>query len=45
VLMTASDLAEVQGATVIWSLGGGRLTGRRAEGATVVPFPGTAVHG
>jgi putative ABC transport system ATP-binding protein len=42
VLMTASDLAEVQGANVIWSLAGGRLTGRRAEGATVVPFPDAA---
>jgi ABC-type cobalamin/Fe3+-siderophores transport system ATPase subunit len=42
VLMTASDLAEVQGAHVIWSLAGGRLTGRRAEGATVVPFPDAA---
>jgi putative ABC transport system ATP-binding protein len=42
VLMTASDLAEVQGASVIWSLAGGRLTGRRTEGATVVPFPDAA---
>jgi putative ABC transport system ATP-binding protein len=42
VLMTASDLAEVQGAHTIWSLAGGRLTGRRSEGATVVPFPDAA---
>jgi putative ABC transport system ATP-binding protein len=42
VLMTASDLAEVQGAHVIWSLAGGRLTGRRADDATVVAFPDAA---
>jgi putative ABC transport system ATP-binding protein len=42
VLMTASDLAEVQGAHVIWSLAGGRLTGRRTDDATVVPFPDAA---
>jgi putative ABC transport system ATP-binding protein len=45
VLMTASDLAEVQGASTIWSLAGGRLTGRRSEGATVVPFPDAAARG
>jgi putative ABC transport system ATP-binding protein len=42
VLMTASDLSEVQGAHVIWSLAGGRLTGRRTDHATVVPFPDAA---
>jgi ABC-type lipoprotein export system ATPase subunit len=45
VLMTASDLTEVQGATVVWSLAGGRLTGGRAQEATVVPFPGASAHG
>ncbi|MET0601782.1 MAG: ATP-binding cassette domain-containing protein [Baekduia sp.] len=45
VLMTASDLTEVSGADAIWSLAGGRLTGRRAEAGTVVPFPGAAAHG
>ena len=45
VLMTASDLTEVQGATVVWSLAGGRLTGGRAREATVLPFPGASAHG
>ena len=45
VLMTASDLAELQGAAVIWSLAGGRLTGRRTDDATVVRFPGAIAGG
>jgi ABC-type lipoprotein export system ATPase subunit len=45
VLMTAGDLTDVQGAAVTWSLAAGRLAGRRAEGATIVPFPAVTVPG
>jgi len=45
VLMTVGDLADAQGVDVTWSLAGGRLTGRRAGGATVVPFPSAAADG
>lgn len=40
VLMTATELTDVQGARPVWSLGGGRLIGRgpRAD-ATVLEFP------
>jgi putative ABC transport system ATP-binding protein len=41
VLVTASELGEVQGAHSLWSLAGGRLVGGRSRTTgTVVPFPG-----
>ena len=41
VLVTASELGEVQGAHTLWSLAGGRLVGGRARRTgTVVAFPG-----
>lgn len=39
VLVTASDLAEVQGARPIWALGGGKLIGERRATGTVVKLP------
>lgn len=39
VLMTAAEATEIQGAQLIWSLAGGRLTGGSPRVATVVDFP------
>lgn len=47
VLMTATELTDVQGARPVWSLGGGRLVGRGPRTAgTVLEFPARdARHG
>lgn len=40
VLVTTAEVTDVEGATPIWSLAGGRLVGRESRGdATVVDFP------
>lgn len=39
VLVTASEVADVQGSGPIWALGGGKLVGGRPASGTVLHFP------